>query len=141
MGCVKDRWFANRTYKATKCLPVFYVQELAFRDLQSKQSVNIFCLGPTVFFLCRGIRNYHFKKNNLRAPFPPPKKSGMKNLLQRMMYFYRLFGVLNVFWYQDFSWDKSANEKWKKDERIPVVCNVWLSSRRLLNKHIFLNIE
>lgn len=44
MVCVRARWFANRTYKVTKGLPVFYVQELAFRDLQSKQNVNIFSL-------------------------------------------------------------------------------------------------
>lgn len=44
MVSVRARWFANRTYKATKGLPVFYVQELAFRDLESKQSVNIISL-------------------------------------------------------------------------------------------------
>lgn len=113
MGCVKARWFADRTHKATKGLPVFYVQELAFRDLWSKQSVNIFSLGPTAFFSAEGLESIILRKISSELHVYPLKK--MKNLLQQMMYFYILFGVPN-FWYQDFSWDKPANEKsWMRE--------------------------
>lgn len=75
MRCVRARWFANRTYKARKGLPVFYIQELAFRDLQSKQKCKHFLFWTYCFSLCREIRKYHFKKNNLRAPFPSPPEN------------------------------------------------------------------
>lgn len=74
MGCVKARWFADRTHKATKGLPVFYVQELAFRDLWSKQSVNIFSLGPTAFFSAEGLESIILRKILSELHVHPLKK-------------------------------------------------------------------
>lgn len=88
---VRARWFANRTYKATKGLPVFYVQAFAFRDLESRQSVNIFSLWPTDFLSAEGLGSI-LRKITSELHFLPPKKPEMKNLLQRRMYF------LHIIW-------------------------------------------
>lgn len=97
MGCARARWFTNRTYKTTKGLPEFYVQELAFRDLPSKQSINIFPLGPTAFFFAEELESISLRKITSELLFLSHGKPGMKSLLQKMMSFYILFGVLIFF--------------------------------------------
>lgn len=70
---VRARWFANRTYKTTKVVPIFCVQELAFRDLQSKQSVNIFSLGPAAFLSAEGLESSILRKPTSELHFLPLK--------------------------------------------------------------------